>query len=162
MGQAHNQDLVDDPARHCAFKRRRKFLRPRAGRRADSWLGSHAGRLQLPSRLRGLHGRCMVHRRGFGKTRHIDVQYLWIQQHVFEERLHVAKVGTDANPADILTKHLGPRRWPRTSGASASRYKAAEPRAPRGSWQRRQRRAMTSGSPARPQRAGHAGTTSRA
>ena len=48
----------------------------------------------------------MVHRRGFGKTRHIDVQYLWIQQHVAEERLHVVKVGTDINPADMLTKHL--------------------------------------------------------
>ena len=48
----------------------------------------------------------MVHRRGLGRTRHIEVQYLWIQQHVAEERLHVARVGTDSNPADMLTKHL--------------------------------------------------------
>ena len=48
----------------------------------------------------------MVQRRGLGKTRHIDVQHLWIHQHVAEEWLHVAKVGTDANPADMLTKHL--------------------------------------------------------
>ena len=48
----------------------------------------------------------MVHRRGLGRTRHIEVQYLWIQQHFEEERLHVAKVGTDSNPADMLTKHL--------------------------------------------------------
>ena len=48
----------------------------------------------------------IVHSRDFGKTRHIDVQYLWIQQHVVEERLHVAKVRADSNPADMLTKHL--------------------------------------------------------
>ena len=48
----------------------------------------------------------MVHRQGLGKTRHIDVQYLWIQKDIYDGRLAVVKVGTDANPADLLTKHF--------------------------------------------------------
>ena len=48
----------------------------------------------------------MVHRQGLGKTRHIEVQYLWIQQAVAAGKLGVVKVGTDANPADLMTKHL--------------------------------------------------------
>ena len=48
----------------------------------------------------------MVHTRGLGKTRHVDVQYLWIQQHVAEERLRVVKGGMDATPADMPAKHL--------------------------------------------------------
>ena len=48
----------------------------------------------------------MVHRQGLGKTRHIEVQYLWVQQAVSERKLGVVKVGTDANPADLITKHL--------------------------------------------------------
>ena len=48
----------------------------------------------------------MVHRQGLGKTRHIEVQYLWVQQAVSEGKLGVVKVGTVANPADLMTKHL--------------------------------------------------------
>ena len=46
-------------------------------------------------------------RRGLGRTRHLDVQYLWIQEEVAEGRLKVDKVGTTENPADILTKAVG-------------------------------------------------------
>ena len=50
----------------------------------------------------------MVHRQGLGRTRHIDVQYLWIQGEVMEEKLSVKKVRTEENPADVLTKSLKP------------------------------------------------------
>ena len=46
-------------------------------------------------------------RRGLGRTRHSDVQYLWIQEEVAEGRLKVDKVGTTENSADILTKAVG-------------------------------------------------------
>ena len=46
------------------------------------------------------------HRTGLGKTRHIEVQYLWIQQEVNDKTLEVKKVPTDDNPADVLTKFL--------------------------------------------------------
>ena len=48
----------------------------------------------------------IVHRQGLGKTRHVDVQYLWVQQEVYEGRLNVEKVGTQENMADLLTKAL--------------------------------------------------------
>ena len=46
----------------------------------------------------------MAWRRGLGKTRHIDVQYLWLQDELNEERLGLSKVNTKDNPADIFTK----------------------------------------------------------
>ena len=46
-------------------------------------------------------------RRGLGRTRHLNVQYLWIQEEVAEGRLKVDKVGTKENSADILTKAVG-------------------------------------------------------
>ena len=48
----------------------------------------------------------IVHRQGLGKTRHVDVQYLWIQQEVRDGRLDVAKVNTLENMADLFTKAL--------------------------------------------------------
>ena len=48
----------------------------------------------------------IVHRVGLGKTRHIDTQYLWIQERVNNKQLAVEKVSTHDNPADVLTKNL--------------------------------------------------------
>ena len=48
----------------------------------------------------------IVHRLGLGRTRHIEVQYLWIQKQVYDRDLEVRKVGTHDNPADLLTKSL--------------------------------------------------------
>ena len=41
-----------------------------------------------------------------GRTRHVKVQYLWVQGTVSRKDLRVAKVGTSENPADMLTKFL--------------------------------------------------------
>ena len=48
----------------------------------------------------------IVHREGLGKTRHVEVQYLWIQQEVARTNLKVAKVNTHNNLADMLTKNV--------------------------------------------------------
>jgi hypothetical protein len=48
----------------------------------------------------------IVHRRGLGKVKHLDVQYLWVQQEVNDGRLGIEKVGTLVNPADLFTKAL--------------------------------------------------------
>ena len=48
----------------------------------------------------------IAHRSGLGKTRHIEVQYLWIQKEVKEEKIGLKKVRTDLNPADLMTKDL--------------------------------------------------------
>ena len=46
----------------------------------------------------------IVHRRGLGKTRHIEVQYLWVQDNVNRKTMSVEKVGTKEDPADMFTK----------------------------------------------------------
>ena len=48
----------------------------------------------------------IVHRKGLGKTRHIETQYLWIQESVGNKSIAIKKVGTKENPADMLTKGL--------------------------------------------------------
>ena len=48
----------------------------------------------------------IVNRTGVGKLRHIRVQYLWLQDKVRRGELTVRKVPGEANPADMMTKHL--------------------------------------------------------
>ncbi len=48
----------------------------------------------------------IVNRQGLGKLRHIRVQYLWLQGRVKDGDVEVHKVPGQANPADLLTKHL--------------------------------------------------------
>ena len=45
-------------------------------------------------------------RSGLGKTRHIDVHYLWVQERVKSGDVALHKVRGDINPADLLTKYL--------------------------------------------------------
>ena len=48
----------------------------------------------------------IVARQGLGKMRHLDVQYLWLQDKVRDGSLTVMKVPGQQNPADMLTKHV--------------------------------------------------------
>ena len=45
-------------------------------------------------------------RTGLGKTRHIDVHYLWVQEKVRNGAIKLYKVRGSVNPADLMTKHL--------------------------------------------------------
>ena len=40
------------------------------------------------------------------KTRHMDVQYLWLQEKVKAREISITKIQGKQNPADMLTKHL--------------------------------------------------------
>ena len=46
----------------------------------------------------------IANRKGLGRTRHVDVQCLWIQSEVEQEKLKLTKVNTHYNPSDVLTK----------------------------------------------------------
>ena len=46
-------------------------------------------------------------RTGLGKLRHLEVHLLWVQDHVRRRNFALAKIDGKANPADLLTKHLG-------------------------------------------------------
>ena len=41
-----------------------------------------------------------------GKLRHIQTQYLWLQERVSAKDVRLTEVVDTANPADMLTKHL--------------------------------------------------------
>ena len=49
---------------------------------------------------------CLVSRRGLGKAKHVDMQNLWIQEASKSGRFCTRKVGTNVNPADLMTKPL--------------------------------------------------------
>ena len=44
---------------------------------------------------------------GLGRTRHIEVRYLWLQEAVRKRRLEIRKIRGELNPADALTKPKG-------------------------------------------------------
>ena len=48
----------------------------------------------------------IANRTGLGKTRHIAVHYLWVQERVRSGDFTLHKVRGEVNPADLLTKHL--------------------------------------------------------
>ena len=45
-------------------------------------------------------------RKGLGKTRHIAVHLLWVQERVARGDFKLLKVWGGVNPADLMTKHL--------------------------------------------------------
>ena len=48
----------------------------------------------------------IIHRKGLGKLRHVNVQYLWIQEQLANKTLTANKVLGSDNPADLMTKHV--------------------------------------------------------
>ena len=48
----------------------------------------------------------VLHRRGLGKIRHLEVEALWMQQVIYEKKLKLVKVRGEDNFADIGTKPL--------------------------------------------------------
>ena len=53
---------------------------------------------------------CQNGSEGLGRAKHIDVQWLWLQDAVKENKLTAEKVHTEENPADLMTKPLDGRR----------------------------------------------------
>jgi hypothetical protein len=51
-------------------------------------------------------GKGIAQRRGAGKVRHLDTQFLWVQQKIGEKRLLVRKVKGTENTSDLQTKYL--------------------------------------------------------
>jgi len=48
----------------------------------------------------------IIARNGLGKMRHLDTNFLWIQQVNAEKRLKFGKVDGKLNVADLMTKHV--------------------------------------------------------
>jgi len=54
--------------------------------------------------------RSFTSRRGLGRQRHVMTRFLWIQERVAAGHIRIARVGTDSNAADLLTKALPAKR----------------------------------------------------
>ena len=48
----------------------------------------------------------IVARKGLGKTRHISVVYLWLQDKAAKDEIRVKKIPGAENPSDLMTKYL--------------------------------------------------------
>ena len=48
----------------------------------------------------------IIKRQGLGKLRHIDTNYLWIQERAARKQIGYGKIKGAENPADLFTKHL--------------------------------------------------------
>ena len=48
----------------------------------------------------------IARRKGLGKSRHLDVTDLWIQDRIKSKAIHLSKVAGAENVADILTKYV--------------------------------------------------------
>ena len=56
--------------------------------------------------------RGMTARLGVGRVRHLETQYLWIQERTRSTEIIVVKVRSEVNTADLLTKALdAERHW---------------------------------------------------
>ena len=51
----------------------------------------------------------MISREGLGRAKHIDTQFLWVQEKVRAGIFKLHKVGTNLNPSDLFTKQLDER-----------------------------------------------------
>ena len=67
----------------------------------DLGVGSMPIRLQTDATT----GKSIATRRGLGKTRHIALHLLWVQQRVQNGEIEVCKVSTQNNLSDLFTKH---------------------------------------------------------
>ena len=69
----------------------------------------------------------IIQRKGLGRTRHIDVGYLWVQQVAAERRLEYGKVLGRDNPADLFTKYVDQRTMDRHVETLKGRYVDGRP-----------------------------------
>ena len=70
----------------------------------------------------------ICHRRGLGgKTRHIRVRHLWVQEAVAKKDFQLRKVLGTNNPADLMTKHLSQEDIGRHIEAINLEFKAGRP-----------------------------------
>jgi hypothetical protein len=66
-------------------------------------LGSDFGiRLELDATA----AKGILDRQGLAKVRHIDVNYLWLQEQCAKKMVPLVKIPGEDNTADLMTKHL--------------------------------------------------------
>ena len=64
----------------------------------------------------------IIHRRGLGKTRHLDIGHLWIQEVAARDKLKFKKIFGKENPADLSTKYFDEKTNQHHVGKLAYRF----------------------------------------
>ena len=63
--------------------------------------------IQIKLHIDSSSAKSIASRRGLGRLRHVAVHLLWLQERVAARDVDLFKVSGQANPSDLLTKHLG-------------------------------------------------------
>lgn len=101
---------------------------------ARSMMGDLGVELEVEARCDATAAKGIAARRGTGKLRHVDTQFVWGQRAVYKKELTLKKWEGTKNPSDMGTKHLpGVQLWRfaemmgfrEVSGTSALGLKAA-------------------------------------
>jgi len=62
--------------------------------------------MKVEVRVESSAAKAIASRLGLGRTRHLEVRFLWVQEKVRRGRLRVKKVLGKTNPADAMTKPM--------------------------------------------------------
>ena len=62
--------------------------------------------MKLEVRVDSSAAMALASRLGLGRTRHLEVRFLWVQEAVRRGRLRIKKVLGKTNPADAMTKPM--------------------------------------------------------
>ena len=98
----------------------------------QSILKDYGIRIPIDIHMDATAGAAIGARRGLGRVKHIDTAFLWVQDVVGKRLVHIRKVDTKDNVADILTKpvdwstverHMLTIGYCFTSGTAAEAYK---------------------------------------
>ena len=72
----------------------------------QTWMGDLGWRVDVQLHMDSASALSLIKREGLGKAKHIEIQYLWLQEAIRRRRLVGVKVAGEANPSDLMTKHL--------------------------------------------------------
>ena len=75
------------------------------GKRGQSILNYVGVQLDLRVFTDATTSKSLMSRRGLGKVRHIAVNELWLQSHVYSKSVTIVKIKNKLNPSDTMTKY---------------------------------------------------------
>ena len=109
LRSAHDQGVVHDAADIGTQLRQGRIHGDRErvsrGARREIATGGLRRRHHIRLLTDATTGKSIATRRGLGKTRHIALHLLRVQQRVQNGEIEVLKVSTQSNAADLFTKH---------------------------------------------------------
>ena len=120
VGGKRHEDVEPHSGIGGIVGRRRKILRDRDCTAEAIGLRSLLKDLGCAARVRvwtdSAAAKSIASRRGIGKIRHPDVNYLWVQEMTRQKQIQMKKVHRSMNPSDILTRPRDVKEIERLAG----------------------------------------------